>query len=51
MHAVSVSPQRRSAVEITIDVPDDLYSLLEQYAKLRRETVEECIIELLEEVV
>jgi hypothetical protein len=49
MHAAFVLRQRKSAVEITIDLPDYLYDSLQKHAAMRRETVEELIIELLEE--
>jgi len=49
MRAVSVLLQRKSTMEITIDIPDYLYNSLEKQAVNSRYTVEEIIIDILEE--
>lgn len=36
-------------MEITIDIPDYLYDSLQKYAAMRKETIEELILEMLEE--
>ena len=36
-------------MEITIDIPDDVYDSLQKYAGMRKQTIEELILELLEE--
>jgi len=49
MHAVFVLQQTRSTMEITIDIPDYLYNSLQKYAAMNKETIEELILEILEE--